>query len=584
MKNVQDLLYTLQLASPALLLWVAGCLCLLLGNRKQGMLARLFPHLNQMLALIGLGSAGMFIVHCSCFFGWKVKHLSEFSPDNSLHVTTFGAFASLIAIIIGILLVLIGWDPEKRKDNAGAVPLSLSGEYFSMLLFSMSGLLLLAVSNNLIMLFLAVELVSVPTYIMVTLSRPQGQAREAGLKYFFLGAMAAGILVYGLSLLYGLSGSILLSAPWGTDVVSIGVMMLREPNAYYLVALLLIVLGLCFKIAALPLHFYVADVYQGAASSVTALLAFLPKLAGFLALMLVIQTIGFPLWEQLSSETAATVGAVTGWMIWILAAATMTVGNVLALLQKNVKRLLAYSSVAHTGYMMVALLNGTSKFATEGMNAILFYIAVYGVATLGAFGILALIEREGDEAQKLDDLKGLARRHPGLAAGMAICIFSLIGMPLTAGFIGKFYVFSSLVNATAVPHRIILLVIALVNAAAAAYYYLSILKACYLDDGEFTAQVRSEGTRPQATGIILASVLTLLLGVMPAILVNPLNGSGRVKQNASHAQSPPDCPNASDCIQPAPTVRERAKNADKEIDTQVKEADNNASALVSRDK
>ena len=438
--------------------------------------------------------------------------LDIFSADGSLHLTVVGSFATCVSLVIGALLVLISWRPEApAEEDAGRwAPdrISIAGEFYGMMLFSLAGVALVTVSNNLIVLFMALELVSVPTYVLVTLSRRGGQAKEAGLKYFFLGAMAAALTVYGFSFLYGLSGSV--------EFGAIRQALAANPNEFYLIALVLTITGLCFKIAALPLHFYVADVYQGASSSVTALLAFMPKIAGFYSLMVVVNLLGTPLWGP--EGPLQQLAVPSGWMLWVLAAGTMTVGNVLALKQRNVKRLLAYSSIAHSGYMMLALLVGSE----ESTNAIYFYITVYAISTLGAFGVLALIERQGDEAQQLEDLVGLGARHPGLAAALAICIFSLIGMPMTGGFVGKLYVFSSLVGGgDEVPYRMTLLVIALVNAAVAAAYYLRIIGACYLSDGTFSASVVPE-RKAQQIGIALATIMTLILGVAPSLLIIPL--------------------------------------------------------------
>lgn len=489
----------LQILTPVIVLVTGASLCLMLTAVRGGALRKWLGHLALITIFVAIG-----LSLCDCF-GWQIKPIDMVSEDGALRLTTGGYLAALMTMVIGVLLVLVGWKPDSRNREEGSI--EISAEFFSMILFSLSGVVLVTMANNLIVLFLALELVSVPTYVLVTLSRKEGQAKEAGLKYFFLGAMAAALMVYGFAFLYGLSGS--------TQLDVIGQQLALNPNGFYVLALLLVIGGLCFKIAALPLHFYVADVYQGAASAVTAMLAFLPKLAGFYALMMILNMVGYPLWESVSQ-----LAPISGWTLWVLAAGTMSVGNLLALMQKNVKRILAYSSVAHTGYMMLALLVGSGG-NIDGTVAIYFYIGVYAVATLGAFGVMALLERDGDEVQTLEDLRGLARQHPGLAAAMTICVFSLIGMPLTAGFVGKFYVFSSLVGETAIPYNIHLLIVALINAAVAAAYYLRIIRACYLDEGEFKGQLQQE-KGPQTTGIALACVLTILLGVAPGLLTKQL--------------------------------------------------------------
>jgi NADH-quinone oxidoreductase subunit N len=432
---------------------------------------------------------------------FALKHLGVVD-DGSIGATLLSYWVANIGLLVGALLVLISWHPD-GFGQAQPGKVYITGEFFAMMLFSIAGLLLVGISNNLIILFLGLELVSMPTYIMVTLSRNVFQSKEAGLKYFFLGALAAGILAYGFALLYGITGAL--------EFDAIAMWMQSHTSPYFVVPFLLVLTGLCFKIAALPMHFYVGDVYQGASSPVTALLAFMPKIAGFIGITFIFNMFGADLFAM------ADIGYYIGWTFWILAALTMTVGNTLALMQTNTKRVMAYSSVAHTGYMMTALLVGVAT------NAILFYMAVYAIATLGIFGVLSLIEKDGDEAQNLVDLRGLARSYPGLAAALAVCIFSLIGMPLTAGFIGKLLVFSALVNdPTPVPGNMVLLVIGLVNAAIGACYYLRILKSSFIEDGDFQYTVYNK-SKPQIIGIALASIITIVLGVMPTMLYSKIN-------------------------------------------------------------
>lgn len=433
------------------------------------------------------------------------------SPDGSLLLTRTGLWVMYLGLFVGALLVLATWNPNRsyQRSGGGDLAVQIGPEFFALLLISLAGLMLLAAGRNLIVLFLAVELVSLPTYVMVTLSRPQAQAREAGLKYFFLGALSAALLAYGFSFLYGLTGSVHL------DIIAASP-QLRQ-NALGVLALVLVLAGLGFKIAAFPMHLYVADVYQGAAAPVSALLAFLPKFAGFYGLYLVMSTAGSAL-----LTAAVPMAKVLAALIGILAAATMTIGNLLALRQRNLKRLLAYSSIAHSGYILLAFMALPSG-SIQTVQAILFYVFAYGVATLGAFAILSLMERQRDEAQEIADLTGLARRRPGLAAGLAICIFSLIGMPLTAGFVGKFYVFSTLLRSQLLDQAwiVTLLTIALINAAVAVGYYLRIISACYLDSG--AAPVRIQSPLAPVLGIVLAAVLTILLGIAPQLLLKHLD-------------------------------------------------------------
>jgi len=356
------------------------------------------------------------------------------------------------------------------------------------------------VANNLVLLFLALELVSVPTYILIGLSRRDLRSQEATGKYFFLGAFAAAIMLYGFSFLYGAAGTtVLFGRPDALHarLTQVGAM----GDTFVVLGLVLSLAGLTFKIAAVPFHFYAADVYQGAASPVTGLLGFVPKIAGFVAML---RLLSLGNWSYAPQQASVGHDALF-WLLWVLAAATMTFGNTLALLQHNVKRMLAYSSIAHSGYMLVAVVAGPGLLSgpessplRNGLTALLFYIAVYGVMNLGAFAALSFFRKPGpddldDSIESLADLGGGARRHPWAALALAVCVLGLMGFPLTGGFLGKVYVFSSALSSAQAPPwlpaeaaspryaaMLVLVVIGVLNSAVAAAYYLRILAACYV--------------------------------------------------------------------------------------------------------
>lgn len=417
-------------------------------------------------------------------------------------------YVRLVTLCVGSLIVLVNRHVPTDKER---------GEFFAMVLLSLCGVSLVALANNLVLLFLALELVSVPTYVLIGLSRRDIRAQEATGKYFFLGAFAAAITLYGFSFLYGAAGTMTLQgdgsiATWFGAQMQAGAQPWRDPLV--LTGLLLSLAGLAFKVAAVPMHFYVADVYQGAASPVTGILGFVPKFAGFLAIM---QLLAAALWQY---------GDAVFWLLWALAAATMTVGNTLALMQHNVKRMLAYSSVAHTGYMLMALVAGPDTVMTSltaplrnGLAAMLFYITVYGVMNLGAFAALSYFRKAGpddvdDTAESLDDLAGSARRHPWATLALAICVLGLMGFPLTGGFFGKLYIFSATLSASGAAAAssqgsalLALVIIGALNAAVAAAYYLRILASCYLRNP-------AEGVSPSrchALGLSLAICAMLVL-------------------------------------------------------------------------
>jgi NADH-quinone oxidoreductase subunit N len=280
-----------------------------------------------------------------------------------------------------------------------------------------------------------------------------------------------------------------------------------------LIGFLLFFAGLAFKIAAVPFHVYAADVYEGAAAPITGMLGFVPKLAGFVALIKILAAFEWNLPQPVA------------WAIWIVAAATMTTGNTLALLQKNVKRMLAYSSIAHTGYMLVAVLAGPASGSgplRDGIAAMLFYIVVYGTMNLGAFAMLAGFRRGDTEVETLEELAGISRRAPGAALAFAVCVFSLMGIPPTAGFLGKVYIFSSALSLSAAhPMRdamIVLVVIGVINTAIGAAYYLRIVATAYL--GAESAEIAPSGGTPVRWGLALCSIPLIVLFVRPALVTN----------------------------------------------------------------
>jgi NADH-quinone oxidoreductase subunit N len=366
--------------------------------------------------------------------------------------------------------------------------------------------LLTSAANDLIVLFFAIELVSVPTYVLVSLSREDVRSSEAAVKYFFLGAVAAAFMVYGFSFLFGTLGGTTKIA--GAESMAAHLGQISSVNSLTTIGLTLALAGVFFKLAAVPFHAYAPDVYEGAASPVTALLGFLPKFAGFVAAARLLAAFHWDLGPQIF------------WLLWIVAALTMTVGNTLALLQSNVKRILAYSSIAHSGYMLIGLLVGPVAGEgpmRDGLAALLFYMVVYGTMNLGAFAVLAALQKRGQAAEELADVEGLSTRHPGLALALAVCCFSLMGFPPTAGLLGKVYIFSSAFSVgDAHPYRfalIALAVIGVINSAIGAAYYLRIIAACYLKPSRVDTQ-RTGG--PALTlSLALCSLLMIAAFIWP---------------------------------------------------------------------
>jgi NADH-quinone oxidoreductase subunit N len=495
-----------------------------------------------LVLLLGLGRArwqaglALLVIATALLAAWLGNPTDAESAPQLNHDRLLW-FVRLVGLGVGFLIVLVNRHVPQDGER---------GEFFSMLLFSLAGILLVAAANNLIMLFLALELVSVPTYIMIGLSRRDIRAQEATAKYFFLGAFAAAITLYGFSFLYGAAGSLRLfgSVDSGGSVWAI----LSRPEAlsdtYIVIGLLLSLGGLAFKIVAVPFHFYVADVYQGAASPVTGMLGFVPKFAGFIAIIRILSLCD---WSYAQQATAANDALF--WLLWVLAAVTMFVGNTLALMQHNVKRMLAYSSIAHSGYMLVALVAGPGTRALadnsplrNGVTAVLFYIAVYGVMNLGAFAALSYFRKAGedgdDAAETLDDIAGAGRRYPWASLSLAICVLGLMGFPLTGGFLGKLYIFSAALSASegTAGHQamIVLVVIGVLNSAIAAAYYIRILAACYLGTpAEGGAPQRCPGLR---LSMVLCAAIALAVFFRPGVLFDPSSeAAANIGQLGTHA-------------------------------------------------
>jgi len=391
--------------------------------------------------------------------------------------------------------------------------------------------MLVTAASDLVWLFLALELTSLPTYVMVVLSGRRGpgfdKSQEAGVKYFFLGALAAAIFLYGFALLYGATGTVRFA-----EMAQVFASQGMGPLA--LTGMVLAILGISFKIAAVPMHFYTADVYQGASSSMAAFLAFVPKAAGMIALLTLVATLGWA-WHangdgQAASSAQGTLPPIIDSMLWVMAIATMTVGNVLAVLQKNVKRMLAYSSIAHSGYMLTGVIVGPGQggFVSNGIAAVLFYLLCYGVMNTGAFAVLACLERKSSqetvEVEEIADLRGLCRAHPVLGWSMALCMLSLLGFPPILGFFGKV----PLLTAALGSGRMVLVLALAINSAIAAFYYLRVVATVALEKPPAAEDACSDVQIPARK---LGAMLSAL-----GVVVLAFAGNGLMKASNTAAQ------------------------------------------------
>lgn len=401
-------------------------------------------------------------------------------------VDAFSRFFDIVFIILLSATMFLGSDYLKKNMEE-------RGEYFAILLFTTVGLMFMTKAQDLTITFLGLELASISLYILVAFDRNRLRSNEAGVKYLLLGAFATGFFLFGIALIYGSTGTThydgIAAAIAAGDVLS---------RTLTLLGIGLLMVGFGFKVALVPFHMYVPDVYQGAPTSTTAILATGPKIAG-LATLLKLTTVAFVMTAQ-------------DWtgMLWILSALTMVVGNIIALQQDNIKRMLAYSSIAHTGYIVIAILTGTQ----DASFGLIFYVTAYGFTTLGAFGIVAIIEGKDETGLAIDDYKGLSRRNPYLAAGLTLALLSLAGFPPTAGFLGKFFIFNAAID----EGYTWLIIIAVMNSLVSVYYYLRPVIAMYMTDPEVVSKPAIPLTFIPV--FLLLILVALGMGIFPMTLIN----------------------------------------------------------------
>ena len=492
-------------AVGALLLMLVEALSKLRDERLESPSASLAASSAIVMFASAMASIGLWL-----YGPEKLKVLESLAPY--LLIDRFSLFFFVILTLGGGLSCLLagGYLPEHKLDR---------GEFYPLLLLSTAGAMSLAAAADLLTIFIGLEAMSLGVYAMVAFRHGSPRAVEAALKYFLLGSFAAALLLYGGALLYGATGH--------TDLVGIGaqlshtglrftqpgsenpqdMLLIAYDNAVPLVivGLVLILVGLAFKVSAVPFHMWTPDAYEGAPTPATTFMAVAVKAAAF-AMMLRILMIAF------ADPKTASWGS--GWppVVATLAVATMTIANVIAGRQDSVKRMLAYSSIAHAGYLLVAVVAAT-KAASQAESSIIFYLLVYTVSTVGAFGTLIWCGSRGAEAVSYDDLAGLGRRHPAVAFTFSLFLLSLAGVPPLAGFFGKFYLFQVTIESGFV----LLAVIGLLNSVIAAYYYLRVMVYMYMKEPEPGAPIAKPMTSGYvATALVISAVLVVLLGLLPS--------------------------------------------------------------------
>lgn len=413
----------------------------------------------------------------------------------------FAGFLNIVVLLTAFIAILMSVDYLKRTGIE-------RGEYYVLLLMTTSGIMFMNSANDLAVVFIALELLSIPLYVLAAFRAPEERSEEAGLKYFILGAFASAFFVFGAALIYGATGSS--SLPVIVDAV--GRALAGEGSSLLLLLMGsgLILAGLGFKVAVVPFHMWTPDVYEGAPTPVTAFMSVGAKVGGFAALLRILLV-------ALPALTVAEGDAVACWQTatWVVAALTLILGNIVAISQTNIKRLLAYSSIAHAGYVLMAVAAaGTPGVSDQATRAALIYLMAYMFTNLGAFAVAMAIEKDDGSGTSLDDFKGLGRSRPLLAAIMAVFMLSLTGIPLTAGFVGKWVVFQATIEAGLYT----LAVIGVLTSVISAFYYVRVIVNMFLEDGE--GDPAAAATPYVQWAIYLTFAGTLVLGIIPSLVTN----------------------------------------------------------------
>jgi len=410
--------------------------------------------------------------------------------SEMLKVDNFSLFFNIIFLVSTILVALISISYLGGRDRK-------QGPYYLLILLATLGMMLMAAGNELIIVFLGLELMSLSLYILAGYFRESPASSEAGMKYLLLGAFASAFFLYGIALIYGGAGT--------TSVPAIAEAIAAPNKSPLLLAgMFLLIVGFGFKVAIVPFHQWAPDVYEGAPTTIAAFISAGPKAAGFAAFL------------RIFMEALPNLQVEWSGVIILLAMLTMTVGNVIAIAQTNIKRMLAYSSIAHAGYILIGLAAANS----EGISSAMLYLLVYCVMNIGAFGAVILAKTTDGESLMISDYAGLGLRKPLLAMFMTVMLLSLAGFPPTAGFVGKFYIFKSAVGAG----HIWLVIIGAVNTAISAFYYLRVVVTMYMREPEEELEF-SPYSSTLVIGLVIAAIGVLLIGILPSLMLNPAQNS-----------------------------------------------------------
>ena len=410
--------------------------------------------------------------------------------DDMFKVDNFSLFFNIIFLVSTILVTLISMSYLDRGDRK-------QGPYYLLILLATLGMMLMAAGNELIIVFLGLELMSLSLYVLAGYFRESPASSEAGMKYLLLGAFASAFFLYGIALIYGGAGT--------TSVPAIAEAITAENKSPLLLAgMFLLVVGFGFKVAIVPFHQWAPDVYEGAPTTIAAFISAGPKAAGFAAFL------------RIFMEALPNLQVEWSGVLILLAMLTMTVGNIIAISQTNIKRMLAYSSIAHAGYVLI----GLAAANNDGISSAMLYLLIYCVMNIGAFGAVILARTEDGESLMISDYAGLGTRKPLLAMFMTVMLLSLAGFPPTAGFVGKFYLFKAAIGS----ELYLLVIVGAINTAISAFYYLRVVVTMYMREPEEELAF-SPYASTLVVGLILAVVGVLLIGVLPSLMLTPAQNS-----------------------------------------------------------
>ena len=445
--------------------------------------AEAFRSRGERMPIGGLGIVGLIGAAIASALLWN-RNAASFGvivADN------FGLFVTLVLVAVGVLTIMF----SSQVVNRDAIP---AGEYYSLVLFAIAGMMMMATANDLLVIFIALEILSLAVYVLTGIRREDPRATEAAFKYFLLGAFSSAFFLYGIAFTFGLTGT--------TRLDRIGSYLAAQSlsdNPLILVALGLLLVGFSFKISAVPFHMWTPDAYEGAPAIVTGFMSTGVKAAAFAAFARVFLSA----FEPFSADWAP--------IVWVIAAATMILGTVVGVAQTNLKRMLAYSSIAHGGYLLVGLVAANQV----GKAAILFYLAAYAITNLAAFGVIALLGSRDHANDELRDYAGLWYSHPGLSALMTVCLLSLGGLPPTAGFIGKWYIFSAAVSAGYYG----LAIIGMLTSVISVFFYLRVVVMMYMQE-RGTEAPTIHVTAVSMAALTVAIVAIFYLGILPTQVLN----------------------------------------------------------------